>query len=237
MKTIHLLFVLGCLALGSAVARAVFVANLISQPNIAVNGAGQSLEYQQVSDKTNAIHGVTNDMAVFKSNTTNFTINADSLLALLANSFNTNFPAGTQLLLIGSGGFYSFAVSDETGTNISSLPVHTVLNSVGWGEARTGVRTELFTNGVFTAGNDTEAYTTAVSFNYNDSAMTTGDSTHTGFFWSGLVEVKGSRNMATGIATENLTMTLTGGGQIRGQPLSVYTGTIRAKLVGKAPDA
>ncbi len=238
MKIIHLFIVLGCLALAGADAEAVLVVNLIGQPTVAINGAGQSLNYQPVSMKTNVIRGVTNDTTVLKSTTTNFTINASSLLALLANSFNTNFPAGTQLLLAGGQGFYSLVVSDETGTNISSLPVHTVLNPVGWALIRSGRRMEVSTNGVFSVGTDSEVFSTAISFEYNDSGMdTTGDGTHSTFSWNGIIEAKASRNAATGIATENVTMTLTGAGQVRNQPSSVFTGTIRAKLSGKSPDA
>lgn len=236
MKTIHLLVVLGCIALGNASARAVAVAELTGQPQIDIHATSQDLLNQQVSAKTNVIRGVTNDVTLAKSTTTNFTINATSLLNLLANSFDTNFPAGSQLMLRGSGGYYSFVVADQTGTNIYSVPVYQVLSSLGFATIHSGIESESTTNGFFSSGNDTESYTSSFSFQYDDTAMTNMlAGTHTVFSWNCLIDVKSSVNLATGADTENVAMTLTGGGQIRSQTNSVFTGTIRAKLTGHRP--
>lgn len=233
MKTIHLLIALGCLALGNAAARATIAVDLIGEPSVDVHATGQNLLNQQVSAKTNVIHGVTNDVTLDKSTTTNFTINATSLLDLLTNSFNTNFPAGTQLLLAGSGGYYFFVVTNTTDTNVS-LPVSQVMHSLGYGIIHSGIQSELTTNRVVSSGNDTEAYTSAFTFQYDDTVMTNLVA-HTVFSWNCLIEVKSSHNLGTGAYTENVTMSLTGGGQIRGQPRNVFTGTIRAKLTGQRP--
>ena len=227
MKTIHLLLVLGCLAPG--IAHASPPAPLIGQPVIDVTATAQDLEYQQVSSRTNLIHGLTNDTSVLKSTTTNFTMNANSLLALLANSFNTNFPAGTQLLLYGGRGDYSFHISDSTGTNVAPLSVYLVLGGSTTGD-QSGVTTESITNQVLSAGNDTESFNTSFSFVYNDFGQATGDGTHTYFHWNGLVGSKLSSNLGTGSSTEIFKMTLTGGGTIRGGPQTIFTGTINAKL-------
>ncbi|HLX70471.1 MAG TPA: hypothetical protein VKV04_12660 [Verrucomicrobiae bacterium] len=236
MKTIHLLVVLGCFALGNAAAVAVSAPTLMGLPQIDVHATSQNLFDQQVSAKTNVIRGATNDVTVNKSTTTNFTINATSLLALLEASFNTNFPTGTQLLLSGSEGYYSFVVSDQTGTNASPFAVSQVLQSLGFSGIHSGIETELLTNQVFSSGNDTESFTEALSFQYDDSALTnTVGGVHTSFSWNCLIEVKSSNNLGTGALTENVTMTLTGGGQIRSRTNSVFTGTIRAKLTGHRP--
>lgn len=233
MKTIHLLILLACFALGNAPAMATLAANLIGQPDINISATGQDFYYQQVSSKTNVVRGATNDVTVEKSTITNFTINATSLLDLLTNSFNTNFPPGTQLLLTGSGGFYSFAVSDGTGTNVSSFPVYTVLTSSDLDRINSGTQTLLTTNRFLSAGNITETYTSAFVFQYDDTALTnTFDGTHTKFSLNCLIEAKSSINIVARTGTENVKMTLTGGGEIRGQPKNVFTGAIRARLAG-----
>ena len=156
--------------------------------------------------------------------------------ARLRRHFNTNFPTGTQLLLTGSAGYYFFVVTNQTSTNAWSIATYPVIRSLGFSTIRSGIESELMTNRVVSSGNDTESYTSAFSFQYDDTAMTnTVDGTHTVFSWNCLVETKSSHNLGTGAYTENVTMTLTGGGQIRGQPRNVFTGIIRAKLTGSRP--
>jgi len=117
MKTICPLIVLGCGLLWKS--NAVASNPLLTGPaTVNLSCAAQDLSYQPVSAKTNVVGSVTNSTLVLKSTVTNFTMNASSLLDLLANSFSTNFPTGAQLLLRGAAGNYSFDVSDSTGTNI-----------------------------------------------------------------------------------------------------------------------
>jgi hypothetical protein len=228
MKTIHLLLVLVCLAPGIA------HASLVGQPVIDITATAPDLVYQQISSKTNVVHGFTNDTTVLKSTTTNFTMNAASFLTLLTNSFNTNFPAGTQLLLLGGPGYYSFQISDSTGTNLAVFPVYLVFGANTEGFVHSGVTTELLTNQFLSAGKDTESFTTAASFVYNDYGFSTADGTHTYFHLNGLLDVKSTNSLVTGSSTQNITMTLTGGGQIRGGPPLIFTGTFNAKLIGGA---
>lgn len=235
MKTISLLLILGSVVLGDSLAVARPAIAFIGKPVVDITATSQDLSYQQVSAKTNLVRGATNDTTVLKSTTTNSTINATSLLGLLANSFNTNFPEGTQLLLTGNPGGYSFAVSDSTGTNVSTLPVSTVLIEYVVSEINSSRQTELITNEVLSAGNLTQSFTATVAIQYRDNAMTTGDGTHTSFVWNGLAEIKASTGLATGAATENVTINVTGGGEIRGQPRNIFTGSIRAKLTRLEP--
>src|SRR5262249_1781945 len=148
--------------LGNAAVSATSAVNLAGQPNINIAATTQDLSYQLVSAKTNLVHALTNDVTVEKSTTTNSTINATSLLVLLANSFNTNFPAGTQLLLVGARGSYQFAISDSTGTNIAPLGVYQVMLGQPLSVIHSGTETELTTNQLISSGNDTESFTSAL---------------------------------------------------------------------------
>lgn len=229
MKTIYPLIVLGGL-LWSSLALAGDI-QLIGPATVKLSCAAQALNYQQVSAKTNLVGSNTNVAYVSKSTVTNFTMDADSLLNLFANSFNTNFPAGTKLLLRGESGGFSFAISDSTGTNIS-LFTDQVLVSEVQGLVSDGRRTSA-TNQTSVTGNDTEAFTSAVRWQYNDSTMTnTTDGTITYFTLNCRFETKQSLNLASGIASENVAMTVTGGGRIRGGTPVIITGTVRGTTSG-----
>src|SRR5579872_1588518 len=117
MKTICPLIVLASLLWSSATRAS--NPELIGPATVNFSCRAQALQYQQVSAKTNLVGSETNVASVLKSTVTNFTMDATSLLDLFANSFNTNFPSGTKLLLQGESGNFSFAISDSTGTNIS----------------------------------------------------------------------------------------------------------------------
>jgi len=67
---------------------------------------------------------------------------------------------------------------------------------------------------------------------YDDGSMTTADGTRTFFNLNCLVQSKFSRNIGTGAATENVTMTVTGGGQIHSGPQVIITGTVRGTTAG-----
>lgn len=234
MKAIYPLIVLACALLWSfpAAARVIQISGPVT---INLSGADQGISYHLITAKTNIVGSVTNVSLSLKSTTTNFTMNTSSFLDLIANSFNTNFPAGTQLLLRGYSGSYFLAVSDSTGTNVSSLPLYTVLSSDTEGLVNAGLLTESTTNQIYFTGNDTEAFTTAVTFVYDDSTKTTADGTHSSFTLNCLVQSKQSRNLETGASTANVTMDLTGGGNIRGRVPAIITGTIHAKLTGFVP--
>jgi hypothetical protein len=230
MKTIRPLLLL----LASLVWNFAALANLqLTGPaNFNISGAAEHLDDQQASAKTNIVGSITNAALVLKSTVTNFTINNRSFLDLVENSLNTNFPAGARLQLRGGPGFYDFAVTDRTGTNIyQDLESLMIPNS--WAAVNVGIQTQTTTVHGSLVGNDTEAFTTAFGFLYDDNALTnTTDGTHSFLFMNCLVQAKHSQNLATGATTENVTMDLTGGGHIRGTNSVTITGTIRARITG-----
>ncbi len=230
MKTIYLLIALAC-GLGSPALASVPL--LIGPATVNFSCKAQALNFQDSSAKTNVVGSNTNITVLLKSTETNFTLNADSLLALLANSFNTTFPSGARLLLRGESGSFSLVVSDGTGTNIF-LFAGSVFTPSPLGQVNAGMETESSTNGTSFTGNDTEAFTSAIRFQYNDNLMTTTDGTHTSFTLNCFLHTKQSRNVATGAATENVSMTVTGGGVIRNGPVVVITGTITGTTHGIA---
>ncbi len=206
---------------------------LIGPATVKFSCRAQALNDQYISSKTNHVGSNTNLTLAFKSTVTNFTMDANSLLDLFANSLNTNFPSGTKLLLRGESGYFSLAISDSTGTNVS-LPLLTapLLSAYNEGLVSVGRSTQSTNNQVLVAGNDTEAFTSAVLLQFDDFGMTTTDGTHTILHLNCQLETKQSRNLATGIATENVTITVTGGGVFHGGPDVIITGTIRGTASG-----
>lgn len=201
---------------------------------IDLNAVGQALQNDLVSSKTNVVGTKTNYNSIFKSTTTNFTMNADSILELLTNSFRTNLPAGAQLRLGGNAGFYSFLVMDRAGSNVllNAAQVGQVLSLTFQGRVHSGMLTDSTTNHVELTGNDTESFTAALSFKYDDTAMTTGDGLHTILYLDCFVQSRFSQNVGTDGVTENVNMNVFGAGYIRGGPGAVFTGTIRARISG-----
>ncbi len=236
MKTIYPLIALACGLLWSS--RAVASDTLsIGPATVNFSCKAQELNFQDSSAKTNIVGSNTNVTLLAKSTETNFTLNADSFLVLLANSFSTNFPPGAKLLLRTDFGNIGFAVSDGTGTNIFML-VGSVFSAANQGLVNAGMLTESVTNGVFSTGNDTEAFTAAGHMGYSDSLMTTADGTVTSLTLNYFVQTKLSRNLATLAVTENVSITVTGGGIIRSSGHSVViSGTIHGTTKGIIPSA
>lgn len=231
MKTICPLLLLAGL-LWSSLALAGDI-QLIGPATVKFSCRAQALNYEEISAKTNLVGSGTNIAYVLKSTVTNFTMDATSLLNLFANSLNTNFPSGTKLLLRGESGYFSLAISDSTGTNIA-LPLLTtpVLNVYGQGVVSVG-RSTSTTNQTSVTGNDTEAFTSAILLQYDDYGMTnTTDGTHTILHLNCRIETKQSHNLATGIATENVTMSVTGGGVIHNGSVVIITGTVSGTTSG-----
>lgn len=204
----------------------------IGPATVNLSCAAQDLNYQPVRTNGNVVRSITNATIISKSTVTNFTLDASSFLDLITNSLKTTFPAGARLLLFGSQGDYSFAVSDSTGTNLAMYVNPPLLGLTFESGRNAGKKTETTTNDIVSSGNDTEAFISEVRFTYNDRTNST-DGTLTDFTLNCLVEAKSSRNLATD--TDNVTMTVIGDGQIRGGPPVVITGTIRAKITGIVP--
>lgn len=194
-----------------------------------LNAATQGEDFQIIGGKTNETATYTNIITVFKSTTVTKPFANSNFLALLANSFNTNFPAGSQ---VGMRGPF-FYVVDSTGTNIIFNPSEVV--SVSFGQSlASGIETEVqttSTNGFSLSGKSTLTETSSVTITYNDAAQTTGDSTHTSFEFQGLLVVKTSEDIKTRIEHATTTLDLTGGGSVRGVG-TIFTGTITVKALG-----
>lgn len=232
MKTIFIVLAAALFCNSLAVAGVNFP---IGPADVNITGVSQDLNYRQIRDRTNSVGTNTDFNFVYKSTTTNFTINSDTLLALLTNSFHTNFPSGAKLLLLDGATAFSFGVSDSTGTNVFFNPQKVLPLSPATTYLFSGGETDITTNSddnvPFIKSNDTESYSAVVTFTYDDSAMTnTVDGTHTKFSWTGFAVTKFSENYVSEFTTENITMTIIGSGSIRGQPAAIFTGTIRAKL-------
>lgn len=201
---------------------------------VAIHGMAEVMPARTISARTNVVGGITNVTAVLKNVTTNFTINADSLMAALTNSFQTNFPAGSRLLLELSGGVFRFIVSDSTGTNFGFDPGQVLSTSfasnpgyvLNW-----GVVSETLTNDSLVSGRQLETTATAVKFTYDDSTMTPADGKRTVFTWTGLAHNKYSQNLSNGVYNANVTIDVSGTGEYRGG-IAIVTGTIGAHVTG-----
>ena len=151
-----------------------------------------------------------------------------NLLALVENSLNTNFPAGSQIAI----GFGQVFVADRTGTNIFDLSTLIAIEFDGEMESamETRIRTQN-SSGTSFAGNQTLDLTLSATLAYDDTAFTTGDGTHTTFQFKGLMTVKQVLNLKTNGAKVNIEFQGTGGGPIRGVD-TILTGTIKVKAAG-----
>lgn len=230
MKTIRPLLLLlagllgNCAALGSL--------TLTGPATYNASGTAQNLNDHQISARTNIVGSITNAALVLKSTVTNFTIDNSSLLALVENSFNTNYPPGARLELRGSEGYYGLVVTDPSGTTNYQI-LDPVITPNSWAVVNVGTQTQSTTNHGSFFGNDTEAFTSALGLFYDDNLRTnTTDGTHTVFTMNCLVHAKQSHNLGTGATTENVTLDFTGGGYIRGSNPGTLTGSIHATISG-----
>lgn len=239
MKTIYPIIILAGAGLCSLAPSLPPGSPVVAGPAVvAVHAVTQSVVRPPVNSRTNVVGGITNVTTMTKFVTTNFTMNAGSLMALLENSFNTNFPPGSRLLLnTGGGSFFNIIVSDSTGTNFGFDPGE-VLSAANLGNGlayvvNSGFSTMTVTNDFVESGKTAESGTTALSFTYDDTAMSTNttDHTNTKFFWTGLVHNKFS-DLSSDLYTGNVTIDIIGNGSIRGGGSAVFTGSIQAKVTG-----
>jgi hypothetical protein len=208
---------------------------LIGPADFNLNAITQSEPFQLVGSKTNHSATATNFTFVSKSATSIKSFASSNMLALLENSFNTNFPAGSQIGMTASG---SVLVVDHTGTNLVFNPGAVVSTSFDNDEAFTTIaETEMETenqSGFSLSGNDAETLIASVTLTYDDTAQTTGDSTQTQFQFKGLLVEKLAENLNTRVDKTTTTFEGTGDGQIRGVS-TLLTGTITVKAVGRPP--
>jgi hypothetical protein len=172
----------------------------------------------------------TNVMQIYTSTVTTAPFNNASLLALLANSLNTTFPAATELVTDGS----TLYVTDHTGTN-EIVAISNIVTVTGNFKADAGANTrnQITTkSGTTSTDVGTASGSQFITLNYDDSALVTTDGTTTTFEFAGVSAFtrKGSTTVATnGVISVkesgSFKITGSGSGSIRGKT-SIITGTV-----------
>lgn len=139
------------------------------------------------SSKTNTTAISTNITVTGKSTITKTKLGGSDLLSLMANSFNTNFPSGSQVGIILGG---TLGVFDSTGTNIIFTPPFTAVYLSNSFSPVVQSASQVVTTTIDTSGTTTTGYGNAVNISvatlvYDDTAFTTADGTHTQFTFTG----------------------------------------------------
>jgi len=186
----------------------------------------------QQSAKTNQTATSTNITQFFKSAVIKTPFSSSNLLALLANSFNTNFPAGSQIAL-GPGGLF---VVDSSGTNIIFSPssVISFQSDASFFPSTETLITTQNASGTSQSGSLTEELLASRTMTYDDTLNTTTDGTHTKFTFRGLFTVNKTENLKTGFVKATSQFQGTGAGTVRDVP-TLLTGTISEKSSGTQP--
>ncbi len=182
--------------------------------------------------KSNYTHTATttNIAQLHKSTIKKFAFSSASLVTLLGNSFNTNLPPGARLV---TDGIFIY-VMDKTGTNVL-LNVTSVLQ-VNFTDAVTAdlaVDTlNLKKTGATQKNTDVGAQVSFANVSYDDSALTTKDSTHSVFTITGVFNESFSRNFDTGKTSESFVTTDgAGNGTVQGTNTIIF-GTSTGKATG-----
>jgi hypothetical protein len=175
--------------------------------------------------------------AVSKSTVSNSVVQTPDFLKLLENTFSTNLPSGSQLVVHRFGEFQFLSVVDSTGTNVVlDLSTNVFIGAV-FGEqpphagtqttiAKTGNAGESF------SGNLTETVTQTVILGYDDSGVATQDGTHTKFEITFLLVRKTSQNLVTQQIKDTLKFSPgVGSGIVRDQNV-ILQGTASATVTG-----
>lgn len=190
----------------------------------------QGLDFALTAAKTNATATVTNINETFKSTVNKTNFNTGDLLTLVENSLNTNFPAGSQVALR----VVQFLIVDATGTNIL-FDLGNLVRVPDFAPVRADVQNQKIattSSGTTVSGTDANVTTAFATMNYDDSAFTTTDGTHTKFTLSGLMTITGSNTFGNGTkVVNNIVFQTTGAGTLHNL-LVVITGTMNSK--GKA---
>ncbi|HUD47175.1 MAG TPA: hypothetical protein VMR33_10115 [Candidatus Baltobacteraceae bacterium] len=178
----------------------------------------------------------TNVVQVYKYTFTTGPFTSPDFLALLENSLNTNFPAGTKLESDGT----SLFVTDSTGTNeivnITSVVSGSTTNSV-----TSELETETVTykkSGSSAVAGSTASGSEYIAVIYDDSALITRDGTTTKFRYDGLSDFtatvfasRSTEEVLTGRGAGTFTIHGFGYGTIRGTPI-IISGTAIASPAG-----
>ena len=237
MKTLIRIFVTSLFALSLTAALRASAAALTQSGALAIDWT-----VTQESNGGNFVHGVTNKTATttnivntYRATSTNETLNTAAVLKLLANSFNTSFPAGSRLVMGNNNSLQNaLYVTDKTGTNVV-LDVSSVVSLEYGTNAYSYVQTtqdKVTKQGTAFAGSITEQTIQFLTIHYDDSANTTTDGTHTVFNFSGVMTQSRSENFKTERSSAMFMMSGAGQGAIRGKP-SVMQGTVKGTITGR----
>ena len=190
----------------------------------------QGMNFQLTAAKTNATATVTNITATYKSTVNKTNFNTGDLLTLVENSLKTNFPAGSQIALRVN----HFFIVDHTGTNIQ-FDLGNLLTLTLNVTASADVQNQKITTsstGTAISVTDANVATGAATLDYNDSAFTPTDGTHTVFTLHGLITTTTSITYGTpNKAVNNIVFQTTGDGTLHNQ-IVVITGTLNSKAKG-----
>ncbi len=172
----------------------------------------------------------TNVLQIYRSTFKTLTYSSASILDLLSNSLNTNFPAHTKLVWAGG----SLFVTDHTGTNVI-VDITKVLTVSVPDQVDSALQTTVQTykkTGTNSTSSSTGSGNQVILVKYDDSALTAGDGTKTTFTFVGVSAYTESGSSAisihdieTGSEAESFALHGVGYGTIRDQP-SVIQGTI-----------
>lgn len=228
MKKFITTFALSVLAVGAVRAAVFFVPAGAATFNVSTTVYAPI----QQSAKTNQTATSTNITQFLKSAVIKAPFGSSNMLALLANSFNTNFPAGSQIALAPGGLF----VVDSSGTNIIFSPNPTVFfqADVTFFPSTETLITAEKVSGTTESGNLADGLIASLTMNYDDTLNTTADGTHTKFTFRGLYTVSKTENLKTGLVKATSQLQGTGGGTVR-DVQTLLTGTISEKSSGMAP--
>lgn len=193
-------------------------------------------------NRTNTTATSTNILTIERVSFLRSRFDGSNLLAVIENSFNTNFPIGSQ---IGIGTSNFLTVLDKTGTNII-FPLNSVITSAtiyntnsetipNWGGNPSGflywrgtLETMDNTNGntgsdIQTAGGSYFGFT----FTYDDTKLSPKDGNHSVFQFNGLEETLSGNGKDHSYIT-SWDVQGTGGGEVDGVE-TLFTGTISGK--------
>jgi hypothetical protein len=227
-----ILAVLATFAITLGMARAAILFTPVGPVTLKLEAIVQETPFTLTGSKTNQSKTATNITQMLKATTTMTPFSSADMLALLANSFNTNFPAGAQIGMR----FGALFVVDSTGTNIILTPTGVIsfqfeedLTSA----TETAVQTENG-SGTQTSGNLAETFTCSAVMTYDDTLNTPTDGTHTKFAFKGLYTVKYAENLKSRLVKTTSEFQGTGGGPVRNVQ-TILTGTISGKATGTVP--
>jgi hypothetical protein len=163
--------------------------------------------------------------------------NAD-FIALLENSLNTKFPAGTKLESDGN----TLYVVDDSGTNTIDISSVLTTSSAGAVRMASDIDTTTFSaTSTNASGAGSGTGMTYITVKYNDSALVTADGTTTDFKYEGVSsysesaahteKYKANQETITEVVAINFTLNGTGEGEFRGVD-SIVTGSVAGKPAG-----